>query len=55
MCLNLLTCMLDIQTNIEANRGVVGDTKVSACMLHWSGHQVAMPRLNYDVIVAADW
>jgi hypothetical protein len=47
--------MLDIQTNIEANRGVVGDTKVSACMLHWSHHQVAMPQLNYDVIVAADW
>ncbi|CAK9211174.1 unnamed protein product [Sphagnum troendelagicum] len=43
-----------IQTNIEANRGVVGDTKVSACMLHWSRHQVAMPQLNYDVIVAAD-
>jgi hypothetical protein len=37
--------MLDIQTNIEANRGVV----------HWSRHQVAMPGLNYDVIVAADW
>ncbi|KAH8933650.1 hypothetical protein BDL97_18G041100 [Sphagnum fallax] len=43
-----------IQTNIEANRGVVGDTKVSACILHWSRHQVAMPQLNYDVIVAAD-
>jgi calmodulin-lysine N-methyltransferase len=43
-----------IQTNIEANGGVLGDTKVSACMLHWSRHQVAMPRLNYDVIVAAD-
>jgi hypothetical protein len=55
MCLDLLTCMLDIQTNIEANRAVVGDTKVSACMLHWSRHQVAMPQLNYDVIVAADW
>jgi calmodulin-lysine N-methyltransferase len=54
MCLDLLTCMLDIQTNIEANQGVVGDTKVSACMLHWSRHQVAMPQLNYDVIVAAD-
>jgi len=45
----------DIQKNITANSELFGDTQVRTCTLHWSRHQTAMPGLNFDVVIAADW
>ncbi|KAG0575381.1 hypothetical protein KC19_5G000600 [Ceratodon purpureus] len=43
-----------IRKNMTESSGLFGDTKVRACIVHWSRHQAAMPGLNFDIVIAAD-